>query len=37
LVSSWSISFLSIAMGPPIFFCPWPFTQFYLHPRAMSA
>jgi len=23
---------LSIAMGSPIFFLPWPFTQFYLHP-----
>jgi hypothetical protein len=33
LVSSWSISFLPIAMGSPIFFFPWPFTQFYLHPR----
>jgi hypothetical protein len=33
LVSSWSINFLSIAMGSPIFFFPWPFTQFYLHPH----
>jgi hypothetical protein len=35
LVSSWSINFLSIAMGSPIFFFPWPFTQFYLHPHRM--
>src|SRR5690242_8945927 len=22
-------------MGPSIFFLPWPFTQFYLHPRGI--
>jgi hypothetical protein len=26
---------LSMAMGSPIFFFPWPFTQFYLHPLSV--
>ena len=24
-------------MGSPIFFLPWPFTQFYLHPQTTPA
>jgi hypothetical protein len=34
LVSSWSISFLSIAMGPPILNFPMAVYTVYLHPRS---
>src|SRR6266487_2143488 len=26
-----------MAMGSPIFFLPWPFTQFYLHPPSFHS